>query len=289
MSRLRSTRRRVPTLDPLESRLLLAIYLKFGEIKGDVQAKGRENWIELDSIQFGSFRPLPPAPPRAPSEPAVSEIHITKLVDSASPKLFQQALSGDRKTVKIDFVKAGGDKREYIRYTLEKAIITSFQTGGSTEGVPVESFSLNFRSIKVEYKEQDGTRRVDRTGNPALRGFDLNGDGTADPVYFNVATLRDLNGDGIATLVAAGPTDAQGRPLNGLVADLNGDDQPDPISPVGTQTIPVDIDNEGTADRDVPFDFDGDGLPDPIFPFDVDGDNLADWLVELRGMPGRPT
>ena len=56
--------------------------------------------------------------------------------------------------------KAGENPQEFMIFTLEKIIVSSYQTGGASEqSQMVESFSLNIAKVKVEYKTQndDGT------------------------------------------------------------------------------------------------------------------------------------
>jgi type VI secretion system secreted protein Hcp len=56
--------------------------------------------------------------------------------------------------------KAGENPQEFMILTLEKIIVSSYQTGGASEQAQmVESFSLNIAKVKVEYKVQndDGT------------------------------------------------------------------------------------------------------------------------------------
>jgi type VI secretion system secreted protein Hcp len=56
--------------------------------------------------------------------------------------------------------KAGEDPQEFLVFTLEKIIVSSYQTGGASEQAQmIESFSLNIAKVKMEYKTQqdDGT------------------------------------------------------------------------------------------------------------------------------------
>ena len=73
----------------------MPIYMKYGtKIKGESLAeghKGTEGWIEINSVQWGCSRgintPVGGSGKREASAPSVSEITVTKLMDSTSPLL----------------------------------------------------------------------------------------------------------------------------------------------------------------------------------------------------------
>jgi type VI secretion system secreted protein Hcp len=101
---------------------------------------------------------------------------FTKLVDKASPRLFQSCASGTPISSAVLTVrKAGGSQQEYLVYTLTDAVVSSYEHGASGEAaeetVPTEKFALNFSTIKVEYKEQkaDGTLSGTTTGSWNLK------------------------------------------------------------------------------------------------------------------------
>jgi type VI secretion system secreted protein Hcp len=137
----------------------------------DVTAKGHERWIELSTVQMGQSRPI--GIDKEQSEPAVSEIVVTKSMDSASPALFQQSLNGEATTIQIDFLKSGRDNSPYLTYTLQKAVISSFSSGiGRTD----ESVSLRFtrmtldtHGIGPDVSGHAGILMRGWNGNPELR------------------------------------------------------------------------------------------------------------------------
>ena len=108
-------------------------------ITGDATAKGHEKWIELSSVQMGPSRSI--AAPNPEGAASVSEITITKPMDSASMALWKQSLHGEGLTIQIDFVKSGGP---YLTYTLQNALISNYQPGLN------ESLSLNYTKITFD-------------------------------------------------------------------------------------------------------------------------------------------
>jgi type VI secretion system secreted protein Hcp len=119
-------------------------------IKGDATAKGHEKWIELSSAQMGQsrFTATNRGNAREETGPVISEIVITKAMDSASTALFHQSLNGEGVTIQIDFEKSGGNNSTYLSFTLQNALISSYQVNRS--GSPTENITLNFTKITFD-------------------------------------------------------------------------------------------------------------------------------------------
>lgn len=152
----------------------MPIYMKYGDIAGDVTEKSHTGWIEVHSFQWGIGRgissPVGGSTDREASAPSVSEIVVTKDQDIASAKLIEAGLVGEGVAVQFDFVKTNkGELEQYIQITLTNCMISgiSMSSGGDR---PTESVSLNF--TKVEYRftptNSDGT-----PGSPQTCGYDM--------------------------------------------------------------------------------------------------------------------
>jgi type VI secretion system secreted protein Hcp len=76
----------------------MALYMKYGSIKGAVTTEGFKDWIEINSFQWVVGRHIGTAArghhTREHSEPNLGEVTVTKLSDIASPKLFLDAVGG---------------------------------------------------------------------------------------------------------------------------------------------------------------------------------------------------
>src|SRR3954465_262773 len=113
----------------------MAAYLTYAAIsKGESQAKGHEGskgWIEVGSIQFGVGRgistPVGTSSKREASAPSVSEVVVTKMMDSTSPLFFQESLIGKAVTAKIDLVETGSDQlNTFLEITMTNAMISGY-------------------------------------------------------------------------------------------------------------------------------------------------------------------
>ena len=129
----------------------MAIYMKFGDIKGQVTTEGFKDWIELHSMQMGVSRGITTGAggaSREGSHPMISDISVSKVFDVASPKLFQDSVAGafDSK-VEIKLTTTTKNKIDtYLAFELVDCGVSNFSTSSSGDA-PMESFSLNFTKI----------------------------------------------------------------------------------------------------------------------------------------------
>src|SRR4051812_16511188 len=152
----------------------MAIYMKFGSIKGPVTTDGFKDWIELESFHWGASRHIGTAArgssSREHSEPNLSEVTVTKLTDVATPKLFLDSVAGklDSK-VTIKFTTTTKGKVEtFLTYELENCGLSHFSMSSGGEA-PMESLSLNFTKISKTFTGHD----PGISGSPETVGYDL--------------------------------------------------------------------------------------------------------------------
>jgi type VI secretion system secreted protein Hcp len=119
----------------------MAVYLKYGDVKGDVTDSAHAGWIELTSASWGWNRP-----------PTITEVAVYKASDSASPRLVNEAASGSAVAAFIDFVRDDGTVN--LRLTMSDTVISSYSVSGSG-GSPSESLTLN--ASKIDFQNTPGT------------------------------------------------------------------------------------------------------------------------------------
>ena len=152
----------------------MAIYMKYGDIKGPVTTDGFKNWIELSSVQLGAHRSIGTAArgstSREHSEPTISEVLVTKLTDIASPKLFLDAVAGKLDTkVEIKLTTTTKGKVEtFLAFKMEHTGISSMNVSSHGD-MPMESLSLNFTKITQTFTGMD----PGISGSPETVGYDL--------------------------------------------------------------------------------------------------------------------
>lgn len=132
----------------------MAIYMKFGDdVNGDVTTEGFKQWIELNSFQFGVSRGVSSGAggaTRESSAPNISEIVVSKYLDSASAKLYQDLLAGAFDTkVTIKMTTTTKNKVEtFLTYELTDCGVSSYSQSSGGDA-PTESLSLNFIKIML--------------------------------------------------------------------------------------------------------------------------------------------
>jgi type VI secretion system secreted protein Hcp len=151
----------------------MAIYVKYGSIKGNSTHQEHKDWLDISSMQFGVGRaistPVGSTQNREASEPSVSEINLTKLMDESSVDLFQESCtSHDGKDCTIHLVSTGSPGRTYAEYKLTNALVSSYSmsTGGDR---PDETISINFTKIEFKHIAYDEKG----SGTPKTSHYDL--------------------------------------------------------------------------------------------------------------------
>jgi type VI secretion system secreted protein Hcp len=149
-------------------------YLKIGDIQGESTDAKHPGWIELDSVQWGVGRGISSAVGgnREASAPSISELTLTKRLDKSSPSIFLNAVGGSPTiaTVTLELVHPA-TQVVFYRITLSNVLVSGqSQSVASGADVPMESVSLNFTKIKMEYFFQDAKGVT--TAIPAV-GWDL--------------------------------------------------------------------------------------------------------------------
>lgn len=154
------------------------MFLDLGEIKGEsVDKKGHAGHIDIlawswGMSQSGTFHT---GSGGGAGKANVQDLSITKYIDKASTALMGAVLRGDHlPTAKLHVRKAGAKgPLEYLVLTLQKCMITSYSTGGSSgEERLTENVSINFASFEIEYQVQKEDGAGEKAGNLS---FDIAG------------------------------------------------------------------------------------------------------------------
>jgi len=160
------------------------------DVKGESKDEAHKEWIEVLSFSHGISQPA--STTRSSSGGAgsgranVQDFSVVKHLDQASPVLFQACCTGQHfAKVVFHLRRAGtgadkGSKDPYMVYTMTDAIVSSVRPGGTAHGgddVPLEELSLNFGTIKWEYKVQD--RKTGALGGTAMGSWNLEKNVTA--------------------------------------------------------------------------------------------------------------
>ena len=139
----------------------MAIYVNLDNIGGSVTTAGfdQSKNFECSSFQWGAGLGVgsPRGGDRTTSEPSVSEISLTKTLDTASEKLFKSLLTGDAIAKgEINFTAATkGTAIAFATLKLEEVIVSGYSMTSGGDGLPSESISLNFKKFDWAFSGRD--------------------------------------------------------------------------------------------------------------------------------------
>jgi type VI secretion system secreted protein Hcp len=140
----------------------MAIYMKLGSAKGDVTEAGHVGQVELIDLRWSMSRTIRSAvgvgTNRESTSAYVSELTVTKYVDSASSNIAQNAFVGETQTCQIDFTRVSkGQEAVFRSISLTDAIISGLVNSGSSSDRPVEVLTLNFTVIAITDTDESET------------------------------------------------------------------------------------------------------------------------------------
>lgn len=140
----------------------MAAYIKFDGVDGEAKDKDHTAWSDLDTFSQAYSQPGSGATgqSRRRGDVIVDDIHCTKELDKATPKLAEAVCNGKIfPTVTIHLTASTTDagRVTYYELIMYNVMITQHLISGSgqSESVPTENFSLNFEEINVVYTEVD--------------------------------------------------------------------------------------------------------------------------------------
>ncbi|WP_213732258.1 Hcp family type VI secretion system effector [Citrobacter europaeus] len=136
-----------------------AIFLKLDDVKGESQAEGFKDQIEIMSFSHNVAMQVTndvSNTERTSGRAHVGEMSLTKFVDLSTPKLNEYCCSGKmvKEAVLTLCRNDDGKMLPFIVYTLDNVIISHLSVSGGAGGKPVETMSLNFTKIKWEITAQ---------------------------------------------------------------------------------------------------------------------------------------
>ena len=137
------------------------VFLKLGDIKGESKDSKHAGEIDVLSWSWGVSQTgtMAHGGGGGAGKANFSDLNIMHALDKASPVLMSKCATGEHiKEATLVSRKAGKGQQEYLIIKMNDILITSVQPSGSSEH-PMESVSMNFAKVNMEYKPQkeDGT------------------------------------------------------------------------------------------------------------------------------------
>ena len=133
-------------------------YLKYGSIKGETTAEAFKDLITVLSVDWNVSREISShtgtAMDRESSSARLGDITITKLQDSASSYLFEEATIGKGLPAIFHITKQGDKVEEIMKIELTDAMISSYSV--SVQGDrPVETITISYTEMMMTVTPTD--------------------------------------------------------------------------------------------------------------------------------------
>jgi type VI secretion system secreted protein Hcp len=150
-------------------------FLHIEGIEGESVDAKHKAWIDVDSWSWGETQAGAGFGGGGGGTGKVSmqDLHYVSRVSKASPRLFLACAAGEHfKEARLVARKAGKGQHEFLSWTFSDVLVSSYQTSGSeaADVLPVDSVSLNFAKVQVQYKAQKADGTLDA---PISAGWDV--------------------------------------------------------------------------------------------------------------------
>src|SRR6478735_7803575 len=104
-------------------------FVNFGDIKGESTDKDHKDWVMITKYEHEITQPASVTQKTAGARTAeaveFTEFKLYKLVDAASPKLYEACCKGTHiKEVAIELWGAGGDPLKYFEIKLKEVLVS---------------------------------------------------------------------------------------------------------------------------------------------------------------------
>ncbi|HEX3392214.1 MAG TPA: type VI secretion system tube protein Hcp [Solirubrobacteraceae bacterium] len=134
-------------------------FLKLDGINGGVTDKQHKGEIEISSFSFGISNTSSHGAGGGggAGKTSFQSFKITKSVDKSSPLLALAAATGKHiKQAELIFARKAGKHEDFLEIKMNDVLISSYQTGGSSKGVPQEQLSFAFLKMQETFINGDG-------------------------------------------------------------------------------------------------------------------------------------
>lgn len=153
------------------------IFLKFQggkvPIKGESQDKGHKEEIEIFSFSWDENQKSTEAVQgkgKGAATVEVKSVTLSTSISSASPKLMLACATGGHYDKATLACRKAGATEAYLTFVFSDVIVSKYGITAAADDVPMESISLSFSKIEMEYRQQDEKGNL---GGTTQNWFDL--------------------------------------------------------------------------------------------------------------------
>ena len=155
----------------------MSVYMNYEGIEGETTDANHAGWMDIEHLSWGTSRNISSASStstdRESANASITDLNITRSMDSATPALFIESCCGKGKTVIVELCKTGegSGSDTYMQYTLTNALISNYTMTGQSDSNarPVEHITISFQDVEVKYTPYDDDNNA---LSPLTVGFD---------------------------------------------------------------------------------------------------------------------
>jgi len=139
-------------------------FINFVDIKGESTDKDHKDWVTILKYDHAVSQPSSvtqkSAGGRSAEEADHSAFSIVKLLDAATPKLYEACCLGTHiPEITVELWRAGGEKPvKYMEFKLKECMISGVIHNGDPTGpdqFPTETIQITYGAIEWTYTKQD--------------------------------------------------------------------------------------------------------------------------------------
>lgn len=155
----------------------MSIFMNYEGISAESSDKRHENWVVVIDLHWGVKRSITSNTStqndRESANAEITDLTLTRRMDSATPYLFIESCCGKGKTVTIHLTKTGtGSGNDvFMEYILKDALISHYDVEADSQADirPTEQLTISFVDLEVRYTpyDEDGNAMA-----PIAVGFD---------------------------------------------------------------------------------------------------------------------
>jgi len=137
--------------------------MQIAGINGESADSNHKNWMDVQTIQWGVARQITSSTStmndRESSNAVITDLHVTRSMDSSTPQMFIESCCGKGKDITIHLTKTGSGTGAdvFMEYKLKNALISAYDVAGDTNDTdrPTENITISFIDVEVKYTPYD--------------------------------------------------------------------------------------------------------------------------------------
>ncbi|MGH8729167.1 MAG: Hcp family type VI secretion system effector [Burkholderiales bacterium] len=152
---------------------MIEYFLKIDGIPGESQNDSHKGEIDVVSWSWGEAQTVVTSGGggSAAARVTLRDLQCSMQVSKASPQLMLACASGKRIPIAVLSCRRAGERQQdFLLIKVSTVLVSAFETAGQQQSPLLDTVSLNFAKIEIEYREQSPTGAM---GTAVKVGWDV--------------------------------------------------------------------------------------------------------------------